>query len=104
MLLRMIVSIEMKKVIALFLLLALLAGLVTVLAACDDVNSSFNMQLVDTNFVFNYAYVRWPDGTTEKLAISAFYHYESGNIQITDAETKIVYVFGPDSCVLAYEP
>ena len=94
----------MKKIVSLFLLLALLTALFTVLVACEDVNSSFNMQLVDTNFVFNYAYVCWPDGTTEKLPISAFYHYESGNIQITDAETRCVYVFGPDSCVLAYEP
>ena len=94
----------MKRVVSLLLLLALLAGLSTALVACEDVESSFNMQLVDTSFVFNYAYVRWPDGTTEKLAISSFYHYESGNIQITDAQTKCVYVFGPDSCVLAYEP
>ena len=94
----------MKRVISIFLLLALLVGLITVLAACEDLDSSFNMQLVDTSFVFNYAYVRWPDGTTEKLAISSFYHYESGNIQITDAQTKCVYVFAPDNCVLAYEP
>ena len=94
----------MKKIISLVLLLAILAGFALLFASCDDVNSSFNMQLVDTNFVFNYAYVCWPDGTTEKIAISAFYHYESGNIQITDAETHSVYVFGAGSCVLAYEP
>ena len=94
----------MKKILSLFLLLALITTLLSVLVACEDVESSFNMQLVDTNFVVNYAYLRWPDGTLEKRPISAFYHYESGNIQITDAETHCVYVFGPDSCVLAYEP
>ena len=94
----------MKKIISLVLLLAFLAGLTLLFSSCEDVNSSFNMQLVDTNFVFNYAYVCWPDGTTEKIAISAFYHYESGNIQITDAATRIVYVFSSSNCVLAYEP
>ena len=94
----------MKRVVSLLLLLTLLAGLATVLVACEEMDSSFNMQLVDTNFVFNYAYVQWPDGTTEKLAISSFYHYESGNIQITDAATRIVYVFSSSNCVLAYEP
>ena len=94
----------MKKIISLFLLLALLSCLITILTACEDMESSFNMQLVDTNFVFNYAYVCWPGGKTEKIPISAFYHYTSGNIQITDASSGCVYVFGPDSCVLAYEP
>ena len=94
----------MKRVVSLLLLLALLAGLAVVLVACEDVESSFNMQLVDTSFVFNYAYVCWPDGTYEKIAISSFYHYASGNIQITDAQTQCVYVFSSDNCVLAYEP
>ena len=94
----------MKKITSLFLLLALITGLLTVLVACQEVNPSFNMQLVDTNFAYNYAYVCWPDGTTEKLPISTFYLYDSGNIQITDSQTKCIYVFGPDSCVLAYEP
>ena len=94
----------MKKTISLFLMLTLLIGLVSIFTACDDIDSSFNMQLVDTNFAFNYAYVQFPDGTLDKLNISAFYHYENGNIQITQAGTNIVYVFSSDNCVLAYEP
>ena len=46
---------NMKKVIALLLMLVLLVGIATVFTACEDVNSSFNMQLVDMNFAFNYA-------------------------------------------------
>jgi hypothetical protein len=60
-----------------------------------------NRQVFDTTYSFNYAYVQWPDGTSEKLAIKSWKDYEGEQIQIKTE--KGTYVFHSSKCVLASE-
>lgn len=60
-----------------------------------------NRQVFDTTYNFNYAYVQWPDGTSEKLKIKSWKDYEGEQIQIKTE--KGTYVFHSSKCVLASE-
>lgn len=60
-----------------------------------------NKQFFDTHHDFDYAYVTWPDGTSEKLSINSWTDYEGDQIQITTS--KGTYVFHSSDCVLADE-
>ena len=85
----------MKKLIALILVAVMLVSCLIVLSAC-------NKQLFDTTYNFNYAYVVWPDGTSEKLSIKSWNDYEGEQIQIK-TDSGDVYVFHAANCVLAAE-
>lgn len=75
------------------LVVAFLIG--SVLTACG------NKQLLDFNQKFEYAYVRWPDGTAEKLELKSWKDYDGEQIQITTDEGT--YLFHSANCVLAHE-
>lgn len=60
-----------------------------------------NKQILDLNQKFEYAYVCWPDGTTEKLRIKSWNDYEGEQIQITTDDGT--YLFHSANCVLAHE-
>lgn len=81
-----------KKIIAILLVVVLV---VTLCVGCG------NKQVFDFNQKFEYAYVCWPDGTAEKLAITAWKDYDGEQIQITTSEG--VYLFHSANCVLAHE-
>lgn len=82
----------MKKFVC-FLIITLL--LAVSLCSC-------NKQMFDTNYSFNYAYVVWPDGEAEKLAIKSWKDYDGEQIQIKTKNDK-VYLFHSANCVLAHE-
>ena len=86
----------MKKILAIILSTAILAGCLMIFASCG------NYEMFDTTYTFNYAYVVWPDGTSEKIAIKAWTDYEGEQIQIKTEDDK-VYVFHSANCVLAAE-
>lgn len=83
----------MKKATAVILLVLMLC---TTLISC-------NKQLLDTTYNFDYAYVVWPDGTAEKLAIKSWLDFPDGEqIQIKTTDGH-VYLFHVSNCVLADE-
>ena len=86
----------MKKLIVVILAAAILVGCMLIFASCG------NYDMFDTTCTFNYAYVVWPDGTAEKLAIKSWTDYEGEQIQIKTEDDK-VYVFHSANCVLAAE-
>lgn len=86
----------MKKTVAIILSAAILVGCLMIFASCG------NYDMFDTTYTFNYAYVVWPDGTAEKLAIKSWTDYEGEQIQIKTEDDK-VYVFHAANCVLAAE-
>ena len=86
----------MKKTVAIILSAAILVGCLMMFASCG------NYDMFDTPYTFNYAYVVWPDGTAEKLAIKSWTDYEGEQIQIKTEDDK-VYVFHAANCVLAAE-
>ncbi len=86
----------MKKIISIILATAMLVGCMVIFASCG------NYDAFDTTYSFNYAYVVWPDGTSEKLAIKSWTDYEGEQIQIK-TEDGNVYLFHAANCVLASE-
>lgn len=78
----------MKKCVFVILLLALL-----LLTSCA------NYSIIDTVYLFNYALVKFPDGTCDTIQISSWRDYEGEQIQIT-ATDGTVYVFNSVNCVL----
>lgn len=83
----------MKKIIALILAVITLVGCMVILSGCG------NKMLFDTTYKFKYAYVVWPDGTAEKLAIDRWMDYDGEQIQIKTKDGE-VYLFSSYNCVL----
>lgn len=82
----------MKKFICVILIMCLIT---ISLVSC-------NKQMFDTTYSFNYAYVVWPDGKAEKLAIKSWKDFDGDQIQIKTKNDK-TYVFHSVNCVLAHE-
>lgn len=74
--------------VSLLLLLAVLTG-------CSKT-------VVDTKYDFDYAVVKWPDGTAETIDIRSWKDYDGEQIQITDIMGN-TYVFSSVNCVLVDE-
>lgn len=83
----------MKKIIALTLIVL---TMMTLLCSCG------NQMFLDTNYTFKYAYVAWPDGTTECLEIVSWMDYEGEQLQIKTTDGN-VYLFSSFNCVLTAE-
>ena len=83
----------MKKIIALILAVIMLVGCMVIFSGCG------NKMLFDTTYNFKYAYVVWPDGTSEKIAISAWTDYDGEQLQIKTKDGE-VYLFSSYNCVL----
>ncbi len=86
----------MKKWICSLLALLLLLGMICTFASCG------NKQLVDTTYTFNYALVRFPDGTCAKIELDSWADYEGEQIQIKAKDGK-VYLVHAANCVLVKE-
>lgn len=85
----------MKKILVVVSIVLILVSGVLLLASCS------NKQIFDFNQTFEYAYVCWPDGTAEKLAIRSWKDYDGEQIQITT--DKGTYLFHSENIVLAHE-
>lgn len=83
----------MKKIIALILAVIMLISCMVIFSGCG------NKMLLDTTYTFKYAYVIWPDGTSEKIAIDGWTDYDGEQLQIKTKEGK-VYLFSSYNCVL----
>lgn len=52
-----------------------------------------NKQIIDINYRFDKALVKWPDGTCKTLAIKSWRDYEDGDqIQMTDTQGNVYLV------------
>ncbi len=80
-------------IIAFILFILLLFWLTITLTGCG------NKQMFDMTYTYRYAYVVWPDGTSEKLAIKSWTDYDGEQLQITTTEGK-TYLFSSYNCVL----
>lgn len=50
----------------------------------------FNRQIVDLKWEYKYAWIRWPDGTNEKIEIKKWMDYEQSDmIQVIDKNDKV---------------
>ena len=58
-----------------------------------------NKQMFDVTYTYKYAYVSWPDGTSEKIAIKSWTDYDGEQLQITTTDNK-TYLFSSYNCVL----
>ena len=83
----------MKKFIAITLL-----AVAIIVAMCGCSNRS----IVDLQYEFDYALVRFPDGSTETIEIKRWADYDGEQIQII-ADDGTVYVFCSANCVLVKE-
>lgn len=63
-------------------------------------NSCGNKMLLDTTYKYKYAYVVWPDGTSECLELSSWMDYDGEQLQIKTTDGN-VYLFSSLNCVLA---
>lgn len=80
----------MKKLIILTLVLALL---VTMLTSCG------NMDLWDTNYTFDRAIIKMPDGEVLEVEIKQWCDYEGEQVQIV-AKDGTVYLVSTYNCIL----
>lgn len=62
-----------------------------------------NLDMFDTNYTFNYAITKWPDGTMKKLEIKQWCDYEGEQIQVITTDGSI-YLLSMNNTVLVREP
>ena len=83
----------MKRII---IALLIVVALIFTLCAC-------NYQLIDLNYVFDYAIISYGDGTTKKVENQSWRDYEdSEQIQIV-ATDGTIYLVNSVNCVLVKE-
>ena len=61
-----------------------------------------NRQIVDINYKFNTAYVKWPDGSVKTIKIAKWRDYDGEQIQIISEDGK-VYLVSSVNAVLVKE-
>lgn len=61
-----------------------------------------NLDLFDTNFTYDYALVKWPDGSVKKIEVKQWSDYEGEQIQIIARDGKI-YLISMNNAVLVRE-
>lgn len=59
-----------------------------------------NMDMFDTNYTFNKAYVRWLDGTMKVIDIKQWCDYEGKQIQIIGKDGNIYLVNSVNSVLV----
>lgn len=78
-----------RKILALCLAVSMMFGL----ASCG------NYDTFDFVYTYNYAVVKWPDGSVKEIEIRSWTDYEGEQIQITDINGT-VYLLSSVNCVL----
>ena len=68
-------------------------GIAAVLCGCG------NLDMLDMNFTFDTAVIRWPDGTVKEIKIKQWRDYEGEQIQIIGKDGK-TYLVSMNNAVL----
>ena len=68
-------------------------GIATVLCGCG------NLDMLDMNYTFDTAVIRWPDGTVKEIKIKQWRDYEGEQIQIIGKDGK-TYLISMNNAVL----
>ena len=68
-------------------------GIAAVLCGCG------NLDMLDMNFTYDTAVIRWPDGTMKEIKIKQWRDYEGEQIQIIGKDGKI-YLISMNNAVL----
>lgn len=61
--------------------------------------TGFNRSLFDTNYTFDTAVTKWPDGTMKEIRIKKWQDYEGEQIQII-AKDGTIYLLSMNNTVL----
>ena len=68
-------------------------GIAAVLCGCG------NLDMLDMNYTFDTAVIRWPDGTVKEIKIKKWRDYEGEQIQIIGKDGK-TYLVSMNNAVL----
>ena len=71
-------------------------GIAAVLCGCG------NLDMLDMNYTFDTAVIRWPDGTVKEIKIKKWCDYEGEQIQIISTDGNI-YLLSMNNTVLVRE-
>ena len=58
-----------------------------------------NLDIIDTNYTYDTALVKWPDGSVKKIEVEQWTGYEGEQIQIIGKDGKI-YLISMNNTVL----
>ena len=67
-------------------------------AACL-VSGCGNMDMCDTNYTYNRAIVKWPDGSVKEIEVKQWLDYEGEQVQLLGGDGKI-YLVSMNNAVL----
>lgn len=68
-----------------------------------SVSGCGNLDIFDTNYTFNTAYVRWPDGTMKSIAIKQWKDYKNGEqLQIISNDGRIYLINSVNAVLVRY--
>ena len=73
----------------------LIAGIGIAFAVCG----CGNLDIIDTNYTYDTALVKWPDGSVKKIEVEQWTGYEGEQIQIIGKDGKI-YLISMNNAVL----
>ena len=73
----------------------LIAGIGIALTVCG----CGNLDIIDTNYTYDTALVKWPDGSVKKIEVKQWTGYEGEQIQIIGKDGKI-YLISMNNTVL----
>ena len=61
-----------------------------------------NLDMLDTNYTFNYAFTKWPDRTMKKIEVKQWCDYEGEQVQVIVPDGTI-YLLSMNNTVLVRE-
>ena len=61
-----------------------------------------NLDMLDTNYTYNYALTKWPDGTMKKIEVKQWCDYEGEQVQVIVPDGTI-YLLSMNNTVLVRE-
>ena len=73
----------------------LIAGIAIAIAACG----CGNLDILDTNFTYDVAMVKWPDGTMKEIQVKQWSDYEGEQVQVIGKDGAI-YLISMNNAVL----
>ena len=66
----------------------LIAGIAIAIAACG----CGNLDILDTNFTYDVALVKWPDGTMKEIQVKQWSDYEGEQVQVIGKDGAIYLI------------
>lgn len=97
----------MKKIFAIILtgalILSILVGLSIFMTGCET-SAGYNVQVFDTNYKFNYAFIRISDDKTIEGKVKTWLDYDDSDmVQVTFTDDNVYYTHG-SNIILIYDP